>query len=93
MSGYLMVWLLRWADAPMPPCLSRALLLSLSWHPPPPPSSDTAWIREFRDKGLHVFGQDALRANGRDAVGINPFAIRRLEVGGPQEARRGVTLG
>lgn len=42
-------------------------------------NGDTAWIREFRDKGLHVFGQDALRANGRDAVGINPFAIRRLE--------------
>ncbi len=28
-----------------------------------------------------MFGQESLKANGRDAVGINPFAIRRLEVG------------
>ncbi|KAG2432662.1 hypothetical protein HYH02_006650 [Chlamydomonas schloesseri] len=42
-------------------------------------SGDTEWIRRFRDQGLHVFGHDALRANGRAAVGINPFAIRRLE--------------
>ncbi|PNH01144.1 hypothetical protein TSOC_012978 [Tetrabaena socialis] len=42
-------------------------------------SGDTAWVRQFRDQGLHMFGQDSLRANGRDAVGINPFSIRKLE--------------
>ncbi|KXZ45683.1 hypothetical protein GPECTOR_51g668 [Gonium pectorale] len=42
-------------------------------------NGDTEWIKQFRDQGLHVFGHESLRANGRDAVGINPFAIRRLE--------------
>ncbi|EFJ47841.1 molecular chaperone [Volvox carteri f. nagariensis] len=42
-------------------------------------NGDTDWVKQFRDQGLHVFGQESLKANGRDAVGINPFAIRRLE--------------
>ncbi|GLC65123.1 hypothetical protein PLESTF_000249100 [Pleodorina starrii] len=42
-------------------------------------NGDTAWIRQFRDQGLHMFGHESLKANGRDAVGINPFSIRKLE--------------
>lgn len=42
-------------------------------------NGNTEWIRRFRNEGLHMFGPNALRVNGRDAVGgINPFAIRSL---------------
>ncbi|KAG2497644.1 hypothetical protein HYH03_004383 [Edaphochlamys debaryana] len=42
-------------------------------------NDDLGWIRNFRDKGLHSFNVLSLKANGRDAVGINPFSVRRLE--------------
>ncbi|GFR42848.1 hypothetical protein Agub_g3806 [Astrephomene gubernaculifera] len=42
-------------------------------------NGNTGWIKRFRDQGIHAFGDAGIRANGRNTVTVNPFAIRRLD--------------